>query len=539
MKLKENVEYIFYNGKIFTSNPDRPFSNTMTVVNGKITWIGDLEDQKELKGELIDLQGKRVLPGFIDAHLHPLYLARTSKQLSCTPPIIYSIEELIEKLHKQSKIQKTNDWIESWGYDEGKLTEGRSPTRWDLDKATTDTPIVVTRTCGHIVVANSKALELAGINKDTPNPFGGEIDRDENGEPTGILRETAKDIVKNVMPIPTMEENAEILAELGQKLFEYGITAISELMALSNPIDYLDMYNQACNKGLKQRSVLYYIYEDLKDQPILDKELTNRENNVHIGGVKLFADGSVSGQTAWVNPPFLGGNENYGIQTTSVEILEAAAEIAKQNRIQLVVHAMGEQAIDLIVNTFYESKGWLSDAPSIRIEHAAMPTKQALQRAAMAGIAFVTQPIFLYAEIESYVRNLGSERTKQTYPIKSMLDAGISVAFSSDAPATAWADPVNPFVGLKAAVTRIAYDGTDVGQDQKVDVSTALTLYTKAAQEITRIPNVGQLKAGYHADFIVLDRDILTIPKDEIDDVRVERTYMGGNLVYLREGTSK
>ena len=243
----------------------------------------------------------------------------------------------------------------------------------------------------------------------------------------------------------------------------------------------------------------------------------------------------MSGRTAWVNPPFLGEEGNYGIQTTTKEELLAAAVAAKHNNIQLVVHAMGEQAIDLIVDTFYEVPGWLEDIYSIRIEHAAMPTPQALQRAGEAGIAFVTQPIFLFAEIESYVNNLGTERMKnQTYPVQSMLDAGIKVAFSSDAPATAWADPANPFVGIKSAVTRVAYDRTDTGKEQKIDIETAITLYTRAAQEITRIPKVGQLAPGYYADFMILNEDILGINEDKIDEVQVIETYMGGNIVYQK-----
>lgn len=534
MSLSNNKTSIFLNGKIFTSNPEQPYANTMVVRDGKIEWIGDQANLIEIDGEKIDLQGRRVLPGFIDAHLHPLYLANASKQIPCTPPLVNSIEELIEQIRTQRHSQDTNDWIESWGYDEGKLAEGRTPLRWDLDKAAIDVPIVVTRTCGHIMSLNSKALELAGITKDTPNPPGGEIDKDSNGEPTGVLRESAKDLVNKVMPIKTIEENATILAELSPNLLEHGITAITDLLARSEPSDYLEMYNQAREKGLKQRTVLYYVWEDLQNNPEIAKERINRENPIHIGGIKLFADGSVSGRTAWVNPAFLGDDENFGIATTSIEVLLAAGKAAEQNGVQLVIHAMGEQAIDLIVNTFYGKKSWLTDGPSIRIEHAAMPAKQALKRAAEMGIAFVPQPIFLYAEIESYLKNLGAERTKTTYPIKTMLEAGIKVAFSSDAPATAWADPVDPFVGIKSAVTRIAYDGTDTGQDQRIDVPTAIMLYTRAAQEITRIPYVGQLTSGYHADFIVLDRDILEIGLDEIDQVRVEETYMGGSLVFKR-----
>lgn len=526
---------IFVNGRIFTSNPEQPYVSAMVVSDGRVEWIGEQASIENMDGERVNLQGRRVLPGIIDAHLHPLYLANAAKQIACTPPLVHSIEEMITELNKQYESQASDEWIEGWGYDEGKLTEGRAPARWDLDKASVDAPIVVTRTCGHIVSVNSKALEMAGITKDTPNPKGGQIDRDEHGEPTGILRESARHLVLDVMPSPTLEENAAVLAELSPNLFAHGITAITDLMALSKPIDYLDMYNEARGKGLKQRAVLYYMWEDLQKHNRLDKHTTNRENPIHIGGIKLFSDGSVSGRTAWVNPPFLGDDENCGIATTTREELLAAAEAAERSGVQLVVHAMGEQAIDLIVNTFYGRKGWLSAGPSIRIEHAAMPTTQALKRAAETGIAFVPQPIFLYAEIESYLNNLGGDRAKTTYPIKSMLEAGIKVAFSSDAPATAWADPVDPFVSIKAAVTRKAYDGTDTGQEQRVDVPTAITLYTRSAQEITRIPDIGQLAPGFHADFIVLNQDILEISPENMDEIHVEETYMGGELVYQRE----
>ncbi|MEH7342660.1 amidohydrolase [Bacillus sp. JJ1532] len=523
---------IFHNGRIFTSNPDQPYASAMIVSEGRIAWIGNEGDLVELEGERVNLQDRRVMPGIIDAHLHPLYLANAAKQVACMAPVVYSIDDMVQAIRKRSESIGSGEWIEGWGYDEGKLRDGRAPFRSDLDKAAPDIPIVVTRTCGHIISVNSRALEMAGITKYTPNPPGGQIDRDVKGEPTGILRESARHIVLNAMPARSIEENATLLAKLSPFLFERGITAITDLMALNKPIDYLDMYNEARDHGLKQRTVLYYMWEDLKKKMILDEYKTNRENPIHIGGIKLFADGSVSGRTSWVNPPFLGDDENCGISTTSREELLEAAEAAEKYGVQLVVHAMGEQAIDLIVDTFYGKKGWLEDAPSIRIEHAAMPTEQAIQRAAEMGIAFVPQPIFLFAEIESYLNNLGAERSKTTYPVKKMLDAGIKVAFSSDAPATAWVDPVDPFVSIKAAVTRVAYDGTDTGKDQRVDVETAIELYTRAAQEITRIPAIGQLKQGYEADFIVLNKDILEVSTEQIDEVRVKATYMGGEKVF-------
>lgn len=526
---------VFCNGLIFTSNPEQPYASAMVVDKGRIEWIGEQNELGAIEGEKIDLQGRRVLPGFIDGHLHPLYLAKATKQIPSLAPVVNSIEDLLKEIRKQRESQTSSEWIEGWGYDEGKLAEGRAPTRWDLDKAAPDAPVVVTRTCAHIVSVNSKALELAGITKDTPNPPGGQIDKDANGELTGILRESARHLVLDKLPALSLEDNAAMLAELSPTLLSHGITAITDMMAMGKPIDYLEMYDQANEKGLKQRTVLYYMWDDLQKNPSLNANKTNRDNQVHIGGIKLFADGSVSGRTAWVNPPFLGDDQNYGMSTVTKEELLAAAEAAEQHGVQLVVHAMGEQAIDLIVDTFYGKKGWLPDAPSIRIEHAAMPTSEAIQRAAETGIAFVPQPIFLFAEIESYLNNLGAERTKRTYPIKTMLEAGVKVAFSSDAPATAWADPVNPFVGIMSAVTRKAYDGTDTGADQRVDVATAIELYTRTAQEITRIPNVGQLKQGYHADFIVLNEDILKISPEKIIDVCVEETYMGGEHAFKKE----
>ncbi|MFC2948028.1 amidohydrolase [Virgibacillus sediminis] len=527
--------YIFYNGKIFTANSKTPNATAMVVKDGRIAWVGEKDELEDITGEWIDLNGRRVLPGFIDAHLHPLFLADTSKQFASTLPSVRSISDLIGKIRKQRELQGGDKWVESWGYDEGKLAEGRAPNRYDLDKGAQDVPVVMTRTCGHIISVNSIALKLAGIDKNTKDPAGGKIDRDENGEPTGILRESARELVLSLKSTKTLDENAASVAELSPELLAHGITGITELLAHNKPVDYLDIYKEASQKGLNQRTVVYYAWEDFKKLEDLDSKL-NREEQVHIGGIKLFADGSISGQTAWIDEPYIGGKkENYGIPTTSKEELLAAAEAAKRYDIQLIVHAMGEQAINLILDTFQDQEGWINDGPSIRIEHATLPTKQALERAASAGIAFVPQPVFIFAEIESYVNNLGIARTKRSYPVKSMLEAGIKVALSSDAPATAWADPVNPFVGIQSAVTRKAYNGEETGQDEQIDVETAITLYTRSAQEITRIPDVGQLAPGYHADFIVLDQDILEMDADKIADVQVIETYMGGVSAFIKK----
>lgn len=532
--MKDIKNKVFYNAKIFTADSQRAYADTMVVRDGKINWIGKKENLYKNDLDKEDLKGKRVLPGFIDAHMHTLFLARDSNRIACMPPNVRSIKELQVKLIERKMELNQGEWIEGWGYDEGKLEEGRLPTKHDLDQAVLDFPVVITRSCRHIVAVNSKALELAGIDKKTKDPEGGEIDRDAKGEPTGILREDARELIAEVQTVSTILEDAELLAEYSSVLFKYGITTITDAYARSKPQDYFNIYQLAQEKGLKQRTILYYRWRDIKNEGDFQKAKTNKCKELHIGGIKIMADGSVGGKTAWINSPYLGDENNSGFAITNKKELLEAAVFAKKNNIQLVVHAMGERAIDLVVNTFYNQEELLGKSSLIRIEHAAMPTKQALKKASKLNLIFVSQPIFIYAEIETYLKNLGHDRTKKTYPFKTILTNDIQLAFSSDAPATTWPNPDNPFVSLKSAVTRKAHDGTDTGQKEKIDLETALQLYTSRAQQVVGIPKIGKLKEGYAADFMVLDRDIFTIDKEEIDKIQIEKTYMKGELVYKK-----
>ncbi len=520
---------IIRNAKIYTADTNQQMATAMVIKGGKILWIGQEENLPAYQGDIIDGQGKVIIPGIIDAHMHPIMLADVLEQVACLPPHIHSIEDMLVALEKYDASQR--GWILGWGYDEGKLNERRAPLKEDLDRASTALPIIVMRTCGHIISVNSKALAIAGITKDTPDPQGGQIDRDENGDPTGVLRENARNLVLQHLPTPSEDEIVTRLLKLSQTLASYGVTSITELMATVMPIDYLTLYRKAREKGFKQRVATYYIWEAVQNYELLTADNLDRSAGAYIGGIKLFSDGSVSGRTALVSEPFLGGEER-GIAMTSKEELLAAAAVAKEHGIQLVVHAMGDRAIDLIVNTFYEETAWLNDAPSVRIEHAAMPSASALQKAAKWGIGFVPQPIFLFCEIESYLENLGLEKTQTLYGVQTFLQRGIATALSSDAPATSWAEAANPFVTMQAAVTRMAYDGSDLGAAERISVEEALQLYTADAKTMIRMENVGQLKEGYEANFIVLTDDILAISHDQLMHVKPFATYIEGECVF-------
>ena len=204
-------QYIFVNGRIFTSSRSHPYAEAMIVENGNISWIGAQRDLPSLSCPTTDLKGRRIIPGFADVHMHPVLLADCRKKITVMPPDIVSIQDLIQAVCRRRKEQQAGEWIEGWGYDEEGLLEKRAPNRYDLDQGSEDSPVIIMRTCAHICSVNSAALALAGIDQDTPDPPGGQIDRDDKGTPTGILRENARNLVTDLIPPVSMEKQVQNL----------------------------------------------------------------------------------------------------------------------------------------------------------------------------------------------------------------------------------------------------------------------------------------------------------------------------------------
>lgn len=528
---EENL--IITNGKIFTCDADNPYAESMIIENGCVKWIGRVKDRPACPYPERDLGARRVLPGFIDAHMHPVMLADMSRQISCLPPSVHSIEDMIGAIKSKRQNQEPGQWILGWGYDEGKLAEHRAPSRYDLDRGCCDSPVCMVRTCLHIRCVNSKALELAGINRDTPDPPGGVIERDEEGEPTGILRESARELVNRILPEKTEEDIVSDLEDLGKLLASQGITAICDMGNLG-PGDHFHAYEKAASMGFSQKVAMYYMWEHFADNPDFHfpREYMKKDRQIRLAGLKLIGDGSVSGKTAWMRQPYP-GTEEYGMSVCSRRLLESALAFCKAHQCQLAVHAMGERAIDWITEAISREQKWNQGRePHLRIEHGTDPSEQALEIASKCGFGIATQPVFLYSEIESYLNNLGTERTKELYPVKHVLEKGVKLCFSTDAPATAWAEPSNPFVSIKGAVTRRAWDGTDCGQKQRVDLETAIALYSRESAGIAGFETIGQLKEGFCADFVVLDQDIFELPPEELDQVKAAETYINGKRVY-------
>ena len=502
--------HLFTNGNIFTSAGDQPCADAMAVENGRILWIGKQPEMPESLSScpsVTDLGGRRVIPGFIDAHMHPVMLADMRKQITVMPPAINSIEELVSAVKKRRETQKPGEWISGWGYDEHGLKEQRSPSRYDLDRGCSDSPVYMLRTCAHICCVNSMALKLAGIDRNTPDPPGGEIERGEDGEPTGVLKENARSLVSVLLPPESREQKVQNLLELGGLLTSQGITAICDMGNLDHE-DNLPIYEAAAEKGFRQHVGVYYMWDFFADDKDfhIPPELLDRNRSIFAAGLKLIGDGSVSGRTAWMNRPYPGTDGEYGISVCSDNLVESAVSFCRKNHCQLSMHAMGGRAISRMIDRACQEEKWTPEDFST-LAHEGYP-------------GHLYQTVYASAVLED--------------PIRHILDEGVVLGFSTDAPATFWAVPSDPFPGIKLAVTRTAADGTDCGRDQAVDAETAVRLYTAGAARAAGFPDMGMLVPGYRADFAVLSDDILNIPPEKIDQIRVEETYIGGECVYRR-----
>lgn len=563
---------LFVNARILTEDPGLPLADAMLVDGERFTWVGELTalpaalHDLAAQASVVDLGGARVIPGFVDAHMHAVMLANFAPQVSCLPPQVRSIEDIVAKLADRRAARKQQAeadaaplwqpgeaWIEGWGYDESLLAERRSPTRWDLDRGCPDMPVCITRSCGHIRCVNSMALRLAGIGRDTPDPEGGQIERGEDGEPTGVLRESARDLVTPLIPKPSEADVVRRLVDLGDLLASQGIVATTDLCSL----DGSDTYGPLCaaaERGLAQDVACYVLWDDLQaatragaggapgfgPSPFAARDM-DRARQVFLAGVKLLTDGSVSGRTAWFDEPYLpreaADSGDCGMPTCTDEELVGAIDFCRSHGCQLSLHAMGTRAVSRAARALVSAGPWplaggRNEAPCARVEHVTDPSPESVEVLARSGVGVVTQPIFPYAEVSAYLANLGPRRTRRCYPLRTMLDAGVRLCLSTDAPATSWATPSDPFVTIKAAVTRRACDGSDLGQNEALSVDEALALYTREAARMVGFEGLGVIRAGYKASFVVLDRDILDTPPDEIDQIRVARTYIRGRVAF-------
>ncbi|HET6563462.1 MAG TPA: amidohydrolase [Marmoricola sp.] len=525
---------LYRHPRIFTGTAPDAFAEAFLVEDGRVTWVGAARDAPETD-RTENLEGGLVLPGLIDTHTHPTWIARIVDAVACGAPAVTSIDELVEALRGHQKLGIDGEWVDGWGYDEAQLAERRTPTRDDLDRVSTTQPVHVLRSDAHSGVCNTRALEIAGITRDTPDPPGASFGRHPDGTPNGVLTEVAANhAVMRHMRSPGFEADVDALVRVSTHLAERGIVAVTDMACVPGSYEQLDLYREAARRGFKQNVRVFYVFDALRDRPV--KAPTGEQGQVAVGGVKLFLDGSVSNRTAWMRTPFRGSATEHGFRTASPEEVAAAAAYSREHRIQLAVHAMGDRALQEVVDVLGEEEPWLDTVPSVRVEHATVLDADLVARMAGARMAFgvATNVDFLFAEHGSYAANLTGEQLARCYPVRTLYDGLGPAALSSDCPATTWPDPDDPFMSIQAAVTRRAHDGSEMNAVQAVTVGEALMLYTGRARLVTDLGDVGRIVPGAEASFVTVDRDLFEVGPSTIIDSAVTGTWIRGEQVYER-----
>lgn len=371
----------YTNAKVFTGSGPEDFVSAFTIEDGVFTWTGESEDVTAT--DAVDLGGATVLPGLLDVHTHPIFMATLADSMTLLQPEVTSLESMLDALRRHPDLGAgPQAWVMGFGYNEAKYPDG-APDRHALDRVSTEQPVFARRADGHTAVCNTFALDLAGITRDTPDPAGGRIVRDASGEPTGVLEETsAVDLVYRVKPAPDSAEIARRLAGLSEHFLEFGLVAVDDLYG--NFVDEpLAVTRAAVDQGYRPQSSVFLVWGHDALPALTDADRTGQ---ARVGGVKVFLDGAFSNRTAWVECAYP-GSEDHGIITITDGELRSAADWARENGVQMAVHVMGDRGINHLIDLFADEEPWLEDRPSIRFDPSTLFTRDMMRASSRPGCA--------------------------------------------------------------------------------------------------------------------------------------------------------
>lgn len=529
----QQMKTAFINGTIFTCDKNNSIAEAILIEDNKIVFVGSnkaVQDKIDNQTQIIDLKGKLMLPGFIDNHVHfingGLYLLGIDLRPANTTT---EFKQILKQYAEENK----GKWITGGYWDHEKWEIKDYPTKEMIDEVVADQPVFVSRLDGHMAVANSLALKLAGITKDTPNPDGGLIVKDPiTGEPTGLLKDNAMDFVFSVIPSPSEEEYYEALKASLEETKKLGITSVQDITFS----EALKVYEKAREEGiLTCRIYTRWPISDYKS--LIDKGIKAGYGDelIKMGSLKAFADGSLGSSTAWFFEKYNQDTTTYGLPMDIVTdgSLEKWAIDADKNGLQLSVHAIGDRAnsymLDLFEKIIKENPNW---DRRFRIEHAQHVKFEDIKRFTELGVIASVQPYHCIDDGVWAEKRIGAERIKYTYPFKSFIEAGANICFGTD-----WyVAPLNPLMGIYAAVTRRTLDDKNPDgwiPEQKISVEDAIRCYTINSAYAAFEENIkGSIEVGKLADLVVLSENILKIDPVKIKDVEIDMTVFDGKIIY-------
>ncbi len=523
---------IFHSGRVHTVDANNSIAEAVAVAGERIVAVGSDASVRALARpgtRMVDLRGRSLLPGFIDAHCHLGGVGGARTAIDCKAPGMGSIRAFAEAVRERAASQPPGTWIRGRGYDQTRVVEQRHPNRFDFDAVAPDHPVVFTRTCGHIAAGNSLALKLAGIDDQTPDPPGGRFDR-EGGRNLGVCYETAQGALQRAAALTGPEIRQNIL--MGQDAYlQSGGTSVHDAGGLVGPgfVQAQSLHEE----GLLRLRVYAFGTDGFGGRPgtaLVQSGVHTGfgDDRLRIGAYKVVTDGSTSGPTGATREPYASNSDDSGILYWQQSELENMVDAAHRAGFQVTVHAVGDRAIENYLDAITKAmEAFPRDNLRHRIEHCAILAPDLRPRVRRLGIVPAMQPAFFWEFGDGYIVNYGRERADWFFPVRSLLDAGVIVAGSSDSPVT----DHRPLFGIEQAMTRATNGGDCCGPDERVDLATAIRLHTiNGAYASFEEKKKGSIEPGKLADLVVLAEDIARVPAGELRNLPVLMTVIGGEV---------
>ena len=539
------LDKLFINGEIYSMKKEGEKFQSLGIKDGKITFLGTDEEAKNLSSkELINLKGKMMIPGMADAHLHLYAYCQNLTFVDLSK--VHNINEMINLMKEKVKNVKKGDWVKGVNFDQSKWKENRFPTLEEMDSISKDNPVIIKRCCLHAVVANSKALEIAGIGKNYQAGSGGIVELDKNGMPNGILREQSTKVFDDILPDPLkdIEVQKKIMQDVLNDMSSKGITTIHTYAAkIWQYNEDINIYKNFEKEGKLPLRVTVCIDELFEPEILTKEKLNNPYRKVQLGAYKIFSDGSMGSRSAALKEPYSDDPKNSGFMLFTQEELNNKILTGYEHGLQPAIHAIGDRALDMTLSAIEytlkttKEKGMTDEEQKkrlpFRIIHVQMIDDDLLERMKKLPLVLDIQPIFLCTDLHWIEDRIGKERLKGSFALKTMENAGLIQTGGSDCPVETY----EPLKGIYAAVTRQDMEGYPTEgflPEERLSVYEALCMYTKNVPYATGQESVlGTLEIGKFADLTVLEKNLFKIDKKEIKDVKVEQTYVAGNCVFM------
>jgi hypothetical protein len=532
---EERADLIFTGGVVHTVDANDSIAEAVAVASGRILVAGSNAEVRATAGpstEHVELRGRSLLPGFIDSHAHFVGVGAAQDAIDCKAPGMDSIAALVEAVRERAETQPPGTWIRGRGYDHTRLVEGRHPNRTDFDPVAPEHPVVFTRTCGHILAWNTRARELAGLSEEAPDPDAGRYDRDPGGRLLGVSYERANAPIQAAAQ-PSTEQVRRWLVAANRAYLAAGGTSLHDAGGLAG--EPMNIATGLVETDELQVRLYSFVTVNVLDHPhtgILNTGFRTGFGNerLKIGAFKVVTDGSSSGPTAATREPYTSDPDDSGIAYWSQDDLDALLGRAHRAGWQCTVHAVGDRAIEQTLDALARAQAeFPREGLRHRIDHCGITPPDLQERVIRQGIVPAMQPAFFWEFGDGYIRNYGRHRADVMFPARSLLDAGVTVAGSSDAPVT----DHRPLFGIEQAMTRATMDGDVCGPDERVDLDTAIRMHTINGAYASFTEGIkGSIEPGKLADLVLLDVDLHSVPADEVRDVPVAMTFVDGRAVY-------